>query len=165
LAKAPQKDQLVFKAQSQQRHDLYKLEMANFQKNLALDGQPPIYEPTAHCHFFHSVTSKGQPQTTSTTIAGHFHELILVEPATESKPAVYKCSPPMRWVIKKKQGRRQKVLEVLKDMDGENFDDHTHEVIYKRSQYIVPAKPNMEAAKLQAELAAKFNQTLPGVIG
>lgn len=157
----------VYRSQTQKIHDLYKLEVAKAKKDISWDGNP-TYVDIEHCHFFHSVDSAGNVQNTSTTINGHFHVLEVVTPATDENPAVYKCSGPVKWVLKKqKNGQMKKVLQnaIGTDDDGLAVDNHVHEVTYIQSQKLMPSKANMEAMKLQAQIAAKFNQSMPGVVG
>lgn len=156
----------VYKSQTEKIHDLYKLEVTTAKKDVSWDGNP-TYVAIEHCHFFHSVDSSGNPQTNSTVINGHFHIMELIKPATETEPAVYKCSGPKKWVIQEKNGQRRRVMQSALGHDdyGKEIDNHTHEVAYVQSQKLIPRKPNMEAAKLQAQIAAKFEQSMPGVIG
>jgi len=158
--------QRVYKSQSEKIHDLYKLDVAQAKKDVSWDGNP-TYVTVEHCHFFHSVDAAGNAQSTSTTINGHFHVMELVTPATETEAAVYKCSGPKKWVIKESNGQRKKVMQTAlgHDDNGKEIDSHTHDVAYIQSQKLIPRKPNMEAAKLQAQISSKFEQTMPGVIG
>ena len=153
-------------------HDLYKLLVAQMLKNTAQDNQPPNYAPAEHCHFFHTVTSDGKTQNTSSTIGGHFHVMEIVTPEqtvtttdengnqiTETIAAVYKCSPPMAYYAKKnKYGQAVKTLMLA------NEDDmHTHEVQYWSSEKIQLRQKNFEAAAFHATQMAKFDKSVPGV--
>lgn len=162
-----QVDARVYKSQTEKIHDLYKLEPAAAKKNVSWDGVP-TYVNVEHCHFFHSVDAQGTPQNTSTTINGHFHTLTVKTPATEDAPATYTCSGPLKWVVKTlKNGQRKRVLETAcgTDEDGQPIDNHTHDITYIQSQKLIPRKANLEAAKLQTQVALKFDQKMPGVIG
>jgi hypothetical protein len=149
-----------FKRTQKLIHDLYKLHVAPALKNMAWDGTVN-YQKVEHCHFFHSIDSKGIPQNTSASICGHFHVMEIVEPATETTPAVYKCSPPMQWVRSRNRmnGKWEKKLQLA------NRDDtHTHEVQYLDSHEHVPAKLNPEFIKLQQEVATP-PPSVPGIEG
>jgi len=139
-------------------HDLYKLEVAPMLRNIAWQSGVTDYVKAEHCHFFHSVNTKGSAQNTSATIGGHFHVLEIIEEDPEGAP-VYKCSPPMKWVRQNVNGRLEKVI-----VPSDPNDDHTHEVTYVRSEVFTPRKPNTEAAKLQA-MEANKGAPVPGIVG
>lgn len=160
-ATEPPKGQRVFSRQVKKIHDLYKLMVANMRKNVALEGSNPEFQTVEHCHFFHTFTSDGQAQNTSSTIGGHFHVMEVVTPATDTTPAVYKCSPPMRWGVVKDKYKRKVREMVPANLD----DDHTHDVQYIKSDELVLRTKNTEAVKLHAEVGAKYDKTLPGVAG
>lgn len=151
----------VFSQNVKKIHDLYKLGVSDMLKNTAQDGNVPEYLKVEHCHFFHTFTSDGAAQNTSSTIGGHFHVMEIVTPATDSSPAVYKCSPPMRWGIVKDRYKRK-----VREMVPANIDDeHTHEVQYIKSDELILRTKNVEAAKMHASEQAKYDKTLPGVQG
>lgn len=153
-------------------HDLYKLLVAPMLKNTSQDGQAPNYVPAEHCHFFHTVTSDGKEQNTSSTIGGHFHVMEIVTPeqtfitkdengndVTETIAAVYKCSAPMAYFAKK-----NRYGQVVKTLMLANEDDmHTHEIQYIKSEKIPQRVKNFEAAAFHANQMAKFDKTVPGV--
>lgn len=159
MATAKRKQTRVFKSQQNIMHDLYKLEVANAIKNVA--WQPGVFSPekVEHCHFFHSVDKNGAPQKQCAQINGHFHELILVTPSTETEPAVYKCGPAKRWALVDERG-----VKVKRAVAADHGDNHTHEVTYIASEEFKPVKLNSEAMKLIAQVE-KQPESVPGIIG
>lgn len=153
---AAKKQTRVFKNQTTIMHDLYVLETENAIKNIAWAPEQFMPENIPHKHFFHSVDKSGAPQKNCVQINGHFHEMILVTPATSDAPATYKCGPAVRWV-KTKAG--------VKKMAPAPFDDnHTHEIVYKSSEEFKPAKLNSEAMKLISE-KSRAPEAVPGIVG
>lgn len=143
-------------------HHLYKLELSDFQKNIAIDGQEPVYEETEHVHFFHTVTSDGKEQIYSTSVGGHFHQMkITPNPKGPKHPPKVECvSGPMRLVRKKnKYGQFVKVLEPMNDVDH-----HTHTVAYRKSDELRPKAANIEAVKTMDNLNARGTVVPDGVI-
>lgn len=142
-------------------HDLYKLNEAQFLKNIAWQTGVVDYVKTTHAHFYHTLTTKGVVQTTSSHQGGHFHVMELVTPAAGESPAVYKSSPPVKYAHKRVNGVMQKItVPFNKD------DQHTHEVQYLKSEVLVEPKTNMEAVKYIAQLEAKLNPPrAPGIEG
>lgn len=119
----------------------------------------PSYINAEHCHFFHTITSDGKEQNTSSTIGGHFHVMEILTPATENTAAVYKSSPPMAYYAKKnKYGIAVKTLMLFNDDDM-----HTHDVQYIKSEKIQLRQKNFEAAAHHATTMARFDRTVPGV--
>lgn len=152
-------DGRVYGTQTQKIHDLYKLRVEAMKKNIAQDQQIPVWVPAEHCHFFHTFTSDGVEQNTSSTIGGHFHVMEIVTPATEDTPAVYKCSPAMKWaMVKGKYGQKTRQMVIANPEDT-----HTHEIEYLRSEKMELRKKNFEAAAFHAQQMAKFDKTVPGV--
>lgn len=123
-------------------HDLYKLSVASFKKNISYTDEVVIQE-VEHTHFFHSVDSNGNTQTTSVPVGGHFHFMKVVKEATDSSPAEYECSVPMKWVLKKNEyGKKVKTAVPVSD-----FDKHTHDVHYLHSEKFTPQPMNELAQK------------------
>lgn len=139
-----------FQKQAQKIHSLYKLMVSNFVTNKSFTSEPN-WESVEHVHFFHTINSAGQVQTTCAPVGGHFHEMILVTPATETEPAVYKCSGPLKKVRQKNKMGSWEVVSV--PVNG--VDAHTHEVEYKHSEIWTPPTMNPEFAKLSQMMAAK----------
>lgn len=159
MAAAKKQQARVFKSQQNIMHDLYKLEVASAIKNVA--WQPNVFSPerVEHCHFFHSVDKNGAPQKQCAQINGHFHELTLVTPGTESTPPIYKCGPALRWALVNINGQM-----VKKAVPADHNDTHTHEMRYIASEEFKPAKLNSEAMKLIAQVE-KAPEPVPGIIG
>jgi len=152
LAQAKKSVKYNFQKQAGKLHSLYKLLTATFKKNTSFTNFP-TWEDAEHVHFFHSISSSGDPQTTCVPIGGHFHEMIIVTPATETEPAVYKCSGPLKKVRQKNPSTGQ--WEVVA-VPANGVDHHTHEVQYKHSEIWSPTPMNPEFLKMQAQMAAKI---------
>jgi hypothetical protein len=154
LAQAKKKVKYNFQKQAGKLHSLYKLLSSTFKKNTSFTSVPN-WEDAEHVHFFHSISSSGDSQTTCVPIGGHFHEMIMVTPATETEPAVYKCSGPLKKV---RQKNSQGYWEVV-SVPANGVDNHTHEVEYKHSEIWSPTPMNPEFIKLQTQMAAKIVQS------
>lgn len=126
-------------------HDLYKLEVANAVKNISFSDIPNLVN-AEHVHFFHSIDSNGRKQETCTTIAGHCHQMILVSPATDKSPAIYKCGPAVVAGFKRVQGRHVRYYHSIPN------DTHTHDITYLKSDKVYPRKPSADFAKVQGRL-------------
>lgn len=134
------------KSQQKIWHDRYELLPSTGKKNVGIDGRAPKLEQYDHRHFFHTVDSRGRKQTTSAPLAGHFHVMELVTPASADgkTAAVYKCSPPLKYVRKRDHMTGQWKREVA---PATQYDNHTHDVVLRESNEIEPRKINMEAQK------------------
>jgi len=130
-------------------HDLYKLEVANFQKNLSWKAGQPNLVPVQHVHFYHSHNSRGKPLDSANLQNGHTHK-VTVEVDAEGN-LIGKCGPPIKLV--KKQLRSGRVLkqwrpvqfldETQYDDTGESkliTDDHRHVITYMHSEELSDAK-------------------------
>lgn len=162
MAKAAKKTQTTtrkYKSQQKITHDLFKLEVAEFTKNIA--WEPGLFNPVkvSHCHFFHSVDKNGAPQDKCAPIGGHFHIMELVQEATDESPAIYKCGPAKKYVLKKQPNGSYK--KVIVDVP---HDSHTHELTYIDSHDFKPAKMNPEAIKLIAE-QSRAPSAPAGIVG
>lgn len=130
-------------------HDLYKLGVASVLKKIGYNtdpNDPSSWDPVEHVHFYHTVDSSGKTQTTSTSIAAHFHEMRIVKSDNPDEPPQVVCvSGPLKWVKMKKFGKW-----VREAVPVNEIDDHTHPVIYMRSEEISLRKPNAMAAQVEA---------------
>jgi len=144
------KVQYNFKKESSKIHSLYKLLSTTFKRNTSYTGTP-TWEDVDHCHFFHTISSAGQVQTECVPVGGHFHEMILVTPATETEPAVYKCSGPLKKV--RQRGKNGGWEVVSQAANGVDF--HTHDVEYRHSEIWAPPAVNEEFLKFQAAEISK----------
>lgn len=151
----------VFKRTAEKVHDLFKLVETTFLKNVAWQAGVKDYVKTGHAHWYHTFSSKGVAQTTCSHQGGHFHLMELVTPATGDQPAVYKCSPPVKYAAKKINGAMQKITVPFND-----DDQHTHDVSYVSSQVLQESKTNAEAIKYISQLESRVNPPrLAGVDG
>lgn len=144
--------------------DLFKLTVANVIKQVGI-GEHPESHPTdfhsfEHTHPFRTYDKKGAKQTQCTPIAGHFHIVEWNEPTHPDEPPTIKSiSKPM---VMEKKKVRGKILMV--PVEANDWDDHTHEAEYIRTDEIQFSTTNIEAAKVMAMEATK-TAPVPGVIG
>lgn len=171
MAKSAPIENRIFNKTTNLMHDLIKLGVAHAKKYIgfAEDGHktrdPERFRgewvTVEHCHFFHSIDSRGRPQDKSTPTNGHFHEMTIIKPGTDTSPAVYKFGPPKKFVFDKMSNR--KIIVAVP------FDDHTHEPEYIRSGELKPRNLSAEAAQRASVFIA--NNTLaepppiPGITG
>jgi hypothetical protein len=122
-------------------HDLYRLELAKVKKNMGLQGTYNRWLDVQHQHFHHTHDSNGKPMDKCSPMAGHFHVITVVKPATADSPAVLKCGPAVKFVKHKTgSGRTKRGIEALRN------DNHSHEVSYVRSETIKVRAKNVHAA-------------------
>ena len=159
-AQSNQTIQRKFQTQKEFLHDLFKLTVSKLKKNIAIDGQQPDYVDIEHVHFFHTITSDGKPQTRTNSVAGHFHK-IKITPTKPGHPPIVECaSGPLKEVVKLQYGKRVKV-----EVPFDEIDTHTHEVEYHKSNVILERVKNMEAAKAEAEITARFQSSGAAYLG
>lgn len=150
---------LKFDTQTNHLHHLYKCEVAKFKSNKAIDGSQPDWQDNEHVHWFHTISSDGKVQTRTTSVGGHYHKVEVI-PQGEGKAPIVKCvSGPMKEAIKMEYGRRKKIEVPINDIDH-----HTHDITYTKSNVIIERQRNIEAAKVEAQIQAKFSQTAPSGI-
>jgi hypothetical protein len=151
LASLKQSVKFNFQKHVQKIHSLYKLLPAMLKKNTSFTNVPN-WEDAEHVHFFHSISSSGEPQHQCVPIGGHFHEMIMVKPPTETEPAVYECSPPLKRVRQKNSAGHWEIVSV----PANGVDHHTHAVEYKHSEIWSPTPINPEFIKFQQQMASKI---------
>lgn len=146
----------LYNAQVEIDHDLFKLEVGLLKRDVGYNPDSPIWEMIEHCHFFHSVDSRGAPQSRSTMVGGHYHE-IYVDASGNTQ-----CSPPMAEIKFRKNGRTQTQTRPLP------HDSHTHVVSYRHSLKFKPQSLHPEFVKMQSKLisaeVAALGQKIPDVI-
>lgn len=161
-----------FKKNNSVMHDLYKLQVAPMMKNMAMDAEDgvevsPEFIKLEHCHIYHTVDSKGQPQTQCSPIGGHFHIIEVVTPGDGENPPVLKCSGPKKYV-RDRITKKKRIVPYEKDYadhNGRTFtDDHTHEITYVSSEEFKPRQINMEATKFVAHIQSKEPAPVPGIV-
>lgn len=149
----------IYESQSMFEHDLFKLELSKFKKNLAIDDEAPEYVDVEHCHFFHTVDSNGRKQMFSNSVGGHFHKLEIKDQGPDMPPEILSISGPLTYAMRRgRGGKKEKVIVPFTDVDA-----HTHEVTYVKSNKISKRKLSAEAAKVQFALEAKHTTELAGV--
>jgi hypothetical protein len=163
---APQKR--TYTATQAKDHDLYKCEVAKFLRDLSWQKDGSMRQEVEHCHFFHTIDSAGRPQETTNAVGNHFHEVTIIPAQNEGELDEVICGPAMTWEIQGKGRMKKRVMvapRVAVNTDNEEIDEHTHEMSYQGSQRIQLRKPNIEAAKLQAEIAARQDIKVDGIRG
>lgn len=153
-AEKAERAQRLFKQSQTLHHDLFVLEPAKFIKDTSIGKtgvDQDFFVPISHQHFFHTIDSQGRTQTTCSPIAGHFHKMEIVPSQVEGEPPQLKCvSGPLRRAKVKVGGKW-----VVKDVPVNDYDHHTHETTYLRSEYITPRKPNIHASNVIKQVADK----------
>lgn len=146
----PKSRQKVFYASNQSHtHHLFKLEMSHFQKNIALQNEPPRFEATEHVHYFHTIDSNGTPQAHCSDIGGHFHEMTVIPSDDPDYAPEVICGPPMRRSARKdRYGRWQRVIVPF----HEGIDEHTHDLKYMGASTVSKKKLSEEAQKALAKM-------------
>ena len=137
-------------------HDLFKLKVTSFKKNMSYRKYEPNLQDVEHVHFFHTTDRQGKPLRTCAPIGGHYHEMEVYEENGELKA---KCGPPKRIVEKKlRNGRTEKKVEPVYFFDGDDdrkvYDTHSHEVEYLGSEMISEDKIKQTEFKDKAKLEA-----------
>lgn len=141
LVESNKKLERVYAKQQELDHDLYKLKVASLVRNASYNESQPIFENVEHCHYFHSIDSRGRKMETSSKVGGHFHKMEVQPDGTVI------CGPAVTEVKVKKHGR------VVTEYRTNRHDTHTHEVEYRFSEKIKPQTPNVEFAKVQSKVA------------
>lgn len=121
-------------------HDLFKLEVERVGKNIAVPGSQPLLVGIDHCHYYHSVNSRGKKQADCTPIAGHTHKVTYHK--DDNGDLVGECSGPYsRQLIKLANGTRAERVMPTKG------DNHTHKVTYQNSSVFKMKDINPDAVK------------------
>ena len=145
----------AYKGEQTVDHDLFRLLPAETLKNGSWNPDIPRWEPVLHTHFFHTVDSSGIEQTTSVSVAGHFHEMAVTQ--HKDAPPTVECSGPKHYVMKRTGRGLERIAEPI------NSDNHTHEVQYVNSERITIRQMNPEFLKYQAAVEADKITSIPGV--
>lgn len=80
-------------------HHLVKLMPAKMKKNMSYNPHQAKIVEVEHCHFFHSVDSRGVPQTKTNSVGGHYHDVSMVMGKDENGKDVVvdvKIGPPLK---------------------------------------------------------------------
>lgn len=126
--KTPPKTKRIYSNDGQIDSDTFKLEVANFMKNLSFDAKNPIWQGVEHCHFFHTFDSAGRVMTTSSKVGGHHHTIEISE--NDKGELTGKCSPAI----------------------GNGEDEHTHIVRYVKSDRVQIRTISKEFSKHMANI-------------
>lgn len=142
--------------------DLFKLNVANAMKNMAIQDSGQVeLERVEHIHFFRTFDSDGKKMIHCAPVAGHFHTIEYKEDPSGGAVQIISCSPPLRMGLTRVRGQ-QKVVPVPLNEDLEDF--HTHDVEYLRSHKVEARSQNLKAAQIIGEEASKTS-TIAGIQG
>lgn len=142
------------------KSDLFKLDVAACMVNKSYNDAPDLYEQE-HIHWFHTFDSDGKKHTRCNAVSGHFH-VIETEDQGDDKPVkVLSVSGPMHEVKRRVKGRWVKVVEPV---SATLEDDHTHAIIYKKTDVVEIRTQSANAINLVAAEAQK-TAPIPGVSG
>jgi len=155
----------IVKGNEEIYHDLYRLETANTVKNTSWQSNVFMPVNVPHVHHFHNIDSDGKAHDKSCAISGHFHFVYPdVDEVTGEMRA--KCSEPHTIIRDKKTGARKVVKSLIRkhrDDDGDlvkEYDKHTHEVTYLRSEMLVKRVFNEDAlreiSKIESEKSRRM---------
>lgn len=157
----------VFSELTEITTDLYKLMQAPLLKNISIKKDidtDPISNPTdfitaEHCHFFRTKDSDGRTHKRCMPVANHYHVVKYEADPNDptGAPIITEISPPMRLAKKRVNG---KLIDV--DVPLNNYDFHTHDVMYVKSENIKIRAGNVAAAQFMAQEAQK-GAAVPGV--
>lgn len=149
-----------FSEQSEVNSHLYKLVEADVikyigkgtDKDKSPDTNPEEFLSMGHAHVFRTVDTDGNYHTKSVPIGGHYHlvELEFDEKNPEAAPKIVAMSGPMQTVHKKVKGRMTVTDQPLND-----YDDHTHDVIYVKSEKLMARTKNTDAQAFLNKESAK----------
>lgn len=163
---------LVWKGARQYVHSLFKLEPAKMLKNAHWNPHTPRLVEIEHLHFFHSHDRKGQAQTQTNKVGGHYHEIKLVMAnSADGSPAVksVECGPPMKISSERMpSGRRRKVVKQVswidENRDGiEVKDDHRHDVAYQHSELLFVQGSQPISAEQRRLMGEEPSRSIPGL--
>lgn len=113
----------------------------------------PDWFQVEHCHFFHTVDSNGREQQYSVPVGQHFHKMkINRDPHGEIISVECVSGPLTRKVVKKFGKRQHGVVKACQ------FDEHTHETVYLKSDKLNRPDMNTEAVKVIGAHDAKTSK-------
>jgi hypothetical protein len=128
------------------RIDTFKLAAAMMKKNVGIQQDErdaakrarinsrtrgAIIVELEHCHIYHTYDSSGKEMSRCNHVGGHTHEITVSKDADGN--LVAKCSPPI-------QNSPSETIV--------NDDDHTHNVVYLKSQDVELRRINEDAARM-----------------
>jgi hypothetical protein len=150
-----------YKNESTIDSDLFRLKLAEANKNVSWDEKVISLEKVAHTHFFHTFDSDGKKLKYSAAVGGHFHE-IYYEENVDGVAIITGVSGPLNMVKRRLDDGRY--VTQAEPLSSKLQDKHTHEIEYVMSQTVLKRTPNAEAIEVAASDA---NKTAPiqGVIG
>lgn len=157
-----------YTSQQSKDHDLFKARLAKFLRDLSWAKDGSQRQEVEHVHFFHTIDSSGREQNVTNQVGGHFHEVKIIPSQDPNGVPTVICGPAMTWGTVGKGKTKKRVMvapKIAADTEAEEVDTHTHEMEYVGSQRIQLRKPNVEAAKLQAEIAMRQNVRVDGILG
>jgi hypothetical protein len=129
----------VLKGTRQFEHSLFKLKPARMLKNVSWKHKLPDVISIEHCHIYHSINERFQPNTFCAPAGGHFHEVTVdwSKKAKDSDGPLVTCGPAVRKKLTYIDGLAGPVTSIdpvcferHKEVGGDITDNHTHEVEY-----------------------------------
>jgi hypothetical protein len=112
--------QRIFEGDLKVYHDLFKLEVAGYRRNMSWREDVKEMVDVDHCHFYHTYDSSGRKQDSACSVLGHTH-IVTIE--NVDGKFVANCSGP----VKKVGG---KIMKASVDCN------HTHKISYIKSEII-----------------------------
>jgi hypothetical protein len=152
----------IYSGQTIIESDLFKLNVANAMKNIAIQDSGQIeLEKVEHIHFFRTVDSDGKKLIHCAPVAGHFHEIKYEEDKDGGPVKILSVSGPLRMGAQRVRGV-MKTMPMPLNPDLE--DNHTHEIEYLRSHKVESRSANAKALQMIGEEANKISN-IPGIQG
>lgn len=154
---SPKAIKRVFKESLEFFSDLFKLEAEKALKYLGWteDGKNHPYDENGqtindwiaveHCHFFHTVDSKGRVNDYCAPTNGHFHKMEVKRDSNGDILEAKCVSGPLKMKTFKKFGKMVKEPAPVNE-----HDKHVHKTFYVRSSKLKQPAMNPEAHKLMA---------------
>jgi hypothetical protein len=156
--------QKVLGSQLEFEHDLFKLDVATFKRNVSWKYLEPRLLEAEHVHWYHSKNSKGKYMQYSTAVGGHKHEVTI-----DWETGKATCGPAITLeAIKIPNTHRVYKKWVPVGFDAVNMDtgepyrivdDHTHEIKYIKSDIMSEATTREMQAKDRAQIAPMISQS------
>lgn len=150
-------DRRIFKGAYKFHHDRFKLEIADVMLNISYT-KTKRFDPIQHQHWFHTVDSDGKVQKFSSAMAGHFHEMEVINDPKGGLPSV-KCGPARQWSVERTDTGTRRVSAPIDEKA-----QHLHEISYRDSEEIEVRSMSIEAAKVQV-IDADKTKPIPGILG
>lgn len=137
--------------------DQFKASLEKMKRNDAWNKDEERLVDIEHVHFFRTYDSDGKRHETMQSVGGHTHKVEWRQNA-EGAAEILSVSGPVKPVRRKIKGKYVIQFDPIGD-----YDDHTHELIYVRSDVVEARKTNPQAAQYLGAEAQKEPQPLAGI--